>query len=424
MNKIIIGLLGIALFCSCDKKDDPDPTPEPPVSGQTVLVYMAAENNLNSFAKSDLEEMKEGSKKLSENNKLIVYVDEANSQRKPFMARVKNGELIDTVYMAETLTADPEVLETALRTAKEEYPSKSYGLLLWGHASGWLINNDSVAYNKSRAYGGDTGNNSSSSTGRYWMNIPSMAKAIANGMGNDKLKFVMGDCCNFACIEIAYELRNMTDYVIGSPAEIPDEGAPYNIIIPDMFDESDLFYKQIIDHYYNYYLYELKNNSRYYNSEPGDLKGFSVPLAAINTNGLENFASATAQILSTIAAKLTPENPLDLSEITYYGISNSSHRFAYDMQQVLKKHADDAAYNQWLESFNQACPYHLYSQKWLTGYRLLAKAMANFDADGSNCASVSMFFPSNAYTNTSPNWNSAIKNYQWNNVIRWEQYGW
>ena len=256
------------------------------------------------------------------------------------------------------------------------------------------------------------------------MNIPSMAKAIANGMGNDKLKFVMGDCCNFACIEIAYELRNMTDYVIGSPAEIPDEGAPYNIIIPDMFDESDLFYKQIIDHYYNYYLYELENNSRYYNSEPGDLKGFSVPLAAINTNRLENLASATAQILSTIASKLTPENPLDLSEITYYGISNSSHRFAYDMQQVLKKHADDAAYNQWLESFNQACPYHLYSQKWLTGYRLLAKAMANFDADGSNCASVSMFFPSNAYTNTSPNWNSAIKNYQWNNVIRWEQYGW
>ena len=424
MNKIIIVLLGIALFCSCDKKDDPEPTPEPVVSGQTVLVYMAAENNLNSFAKSDLEEMKEGSKKLAEDNKLIVYVDEANSKRTPFMARVKNGELIDTVYMAETLTADPTVLETALRTAKEKYPSESYGLLLWGHASGWLINNDSVAYQKSRAYGGDTGNNSSNSTGRYWMNIPSMAKAIANGIGNDKLKFIMGDCCNFGCIEIAYELRNVADYIIGSTAEIPDNGAPYDIIVPDMFDDSDLFYKQIIDHYYNYYLSELQNNSdRYYNFQPGDLKGNSIPLAAINTNGLEDLASATAQILSTLAEKLMPGNPLDLSQITYYG-QYGNYNYAYDMQQVLKKHTDDAAYNQWVESFNQACPYHLYSQKWLTAYSKLGTSMSNFEADGSNCASVSMFIPLSTYNNTSPNWNSTIKNYQWNNVIRWEQYGW
>jgi hypothetical protein len=50
--------------------------------------------------------------------------------------------------------------------------------------------------------------------------------------------------------------------------------------------------------------------------------------------------------------------------------------------------------------------------------------MSNFEADGSNCASVSMFIPLSTYNNTSPNWNSTIKNYQWNNVIRWEQYGW
>jgi hypothetical protein len=254
MNRLIIAIIGIFVCCSCSKNDDPEPTPEPPVSGHTVLVYMAAENNLNSFAKSDLEEMKEGSKKLTENNKLIVYVDEANSDRTPFLARVKNGELIDTVYMAETLTADPEVLETVLRTTKEKYPSKSYGLLLWGHASGWLISNDSVEYNQSRAYGGDNGYNTSTSMGRYWMNIPSMAKAIANGIGKDRLRFIMGDCCNFGCIEIAYELRNVTDYVIGSPAEIPDDGAPYNIIVPDWFDDSYLFYRQVIDDYYNFYL--------------------------------------------------------------------------------------------------------------------------------------------------------------------------
>jgi hypothetical protein len=77
-----------------------------------------------------------------------------------------------------------------------------------------------------------------------------------------------------------------------------------------------------------------------------------------------------------------------------------------------------------LDSFNQACPYHPYSQKWLTGYSSLARAMDNFDTNGNDCASISMFFPLNKYSYTSPNWNNAIKKYQWNQVIRWEQYGW
>jgi hypothetical protein len=191
-----------------------------------------------------------------------------------------------------------------------------------------------------------------------------------------------------------------------------------------LFDDSDLFYRQVIDDYYNFYLSELENNIyRYYNFQPGDLKGFSIPLVAINTYGLENLAYATAQILSTIASKLTPDNPLDLSQITYYG-QYGSYNYAYDMQQVLKNHTDDAAYNQWLDSFNQACPYHPYSQKWLTGYPSLARAMDNFDTNGNDCASISMFFPLNKYSYTSPNWNNAIKKYQWNQVIRWEQYGW
>jgi hypothetical protein len=50
--------------------------------------------------------------------------------------------------------------------------------------------------------------------------------------------------------------------------------------------------------------------------------------------------------------------------------------------------------------------------------------MDSFDAEGSDCASISMFFPLTKYDSTSPNWNNAIKNYQWNQVIRWEQYGW
>ena len=42
-----------------------------------------------------------------------------------------------------------------------------------------------------------------------------------------ELKFIFADCCNFMCLESIYELRQVADYIIGSPAEIPEIGAPY-----------------------------------------------------------------------------------------------------------------------------------------------------------------------------------------------------
>ena len=48
------------------------------------------------------------------------------------------------------------------------------------------------------------------------------------------LKFIMADCCNFMCLENLYELRDVCDYIIGSPAEIPAQGAPYYDIVPSL----------------------------------------------------------------------------------------------------------------------------------------------------------------------------------------------
>ena len=423
MKKYIIALSLLTALYSCHHDND-DKVPEDNTARRTVLVYMAAENNLMSFAKNDLAEMKTGSKSLAKDQNLIVYVDEADAYNTPYLARIKDGELVDTLFMDESLTADPSVLEKVLYTTKTKYPAKSYGLVLWGHASGWLISNDSIAYTQSRAYGGDTGNNSSSGSGKYWMNIPSMAKAIANAMGNDALKFILGDCCSFACIEVAYELRKVADYVIGSPAEIPDMGAPYDRIVPGMFLENDRLYEQIINEYYDDCLSKYKASpSIYYNLSNGDLDGYSVPLIAIKTSELDNLAIATSEILTSIGETLSYPNTPDLTDITYYA-KYSSYSYSYDMQQVLKRNASTDNYEKWLKVFNQACPYHLYSQKWMTAYSRLANDMPKFNAEGTDCGLASMFFPSNSYAGTYPNWNEAIKQFQWNNVIHWEQYGW
>ena len=145
---------------------------------RTVLIYMAADNNLSSLANQDFKELKEGSKQLNDRQNLIVFLDNGDNDvdLHPFIARIKNGVVVDSIAINGDNTADPAVLEEILDYTLMTYPAKSYGLVLWGHADGWLISNDSVAY--TRAYGVDTGQSKS-----YWMNIPSMARAIANGMG-------------------------------------------------------------------------------------------------------------------------------------------------------------------------------------------------------------------------------------------------
>ena len=428
MKNLLIAICLLAGLTSCHHDDDDEPVDNR--DRRTVLVYIAAENNLSTYANSDLDEMKEGSKKLADDQNLIVYVDEAGSLTTPYIARVKGGELVDTVYMKEKLAADPTTLQYIIQYTREKYPAKSYGLMLWGHASGWLVSNkDSISPSYSRdskipqkAYGGSSGDNSS--TTRYWMNIAPMAKAIANGMGNTTLKFIFGDCCNFGCTEVAYELRSVAEYVIGSPAEIPDSGGLYELLVGDMFLESDNFYQNIIDDYYDSYIDLIKEYPNvYFNITPGDLEGYSLPLAAYKCSELDNLAIATNRLLGTITDKLNSPSTLNLEGTVFYGMTGGN-RYSYDIKSVLKKNTAAGDFEAWLTALNRAVIYYRWSSKWLTSTRALANQMKNNDNCDDDCVSASMFFPSDAYKNTNPNWNSAIQQFQWNDVIHWEQYGW
>ena len=415
MNKYLIPTTVVLLLSACSSDNEDNPL-VPVESERSVLIYMAAENNLSSFADTNLADIKQSSKSLKDNQNLIVYVDKSGI--KPYMARVKDGVLVDSVAMEESSSADPAVMENVIRQMRTKYPAKSYGLVLWGHCTGWLISNDSIPYAGTRAYGVDL------NPQRHWMNMPSMARAIAKGMNQEKLKFVFGDCCNLNCIEVAYELRNAAEYVIGSPAEIPDSGAPNKLIMSDLFSQSDNFYQSLIDDYYNHYIKAFKERPNYYyNLMPGDLEGYSEPLSAIRTSALEELAQATANLLSTIPEKLGPEGKLGLENVTFYAW-DSDNKLSYDMSQALKKNTSASAYAVWENAFKKAVAHKMYSRKWLVSNstRKLASFMETFDTE--NAGVVSMFFPQKSYSSTTPNWNNAIQKYQWNNPIQWSQYGW
>jgi hypothetical protein len=144
---------------------------------------------------------------------------------------------------------------------------------------------------------------------------------------------------------------------------------------------------------------------------------------AVKTSELDNLASATASLLSTISDKLTPSGILDLSKVIYYGCYDGQ-KFNYDMYKTLKENTATADFNTWEPAFEKAVPYYRMSVRWMSIFSRLRTAMLFFDPIQEDSHVLAMFFPGLNYNNVYPSWNKTIQQLQWNGPISWQQYGW
>lgn len=411
MKRYSLILLLLTMLCACHKNHHDDPVPEPDPQ-HTVLVYMAGENNLSDVLSTDITEMAQGSLQLNENQHLLALVDTIGTS-KPYIAEFSQGTWWK-VYQFESdfSSADPAKLREAILWTVNNYPAEDYGLVLWGHASGWAVSTDTIpgSISNSRAYGQDRGTDGRT----YWMNITQMAKALE---GTPHLKFILADCCDFMCIENAYELRHTADYLIGSPAEIPDDGAPYQLLVPKLFSESPTFYRDIIDCYYDYYFQEYQKPYK----QSLNLYGYSIPLSAIDLSQMDALASATHTVMSTFV-------PIYPEELSFDGIPfyfGYDYNVMYDMKGIIHQKASSMAYNDWERTFALAVPYYRMSMKWLTVYSNLKSNFTTFDPDEGQYGCVSVFIPKKIYKNSSFDYNVRIRNFQWYyDALNWSEYGW
>ena len=401
------------LMTACSSNDD-DLEPVQPAlkkgesrtvaQAKTVLVYMAGRNCLSGMVNKDLNEMKLGSKRLDSNDNLLVFVRRDKTEKMPWLARIKNGVVTDSVSLSdmgitssdgENRASDPVVMEGVMHYAFSHYPAMdgNYGLVLWGHGSGWLMDNEVKRVN-SRAFGVDKGEDGRA----LWMNIPTMAN-ILKGMPH--LKFIMADCCNFMCLEVLYELRNVTDYIIGSPAEIPDEGAPYDEIVPDMFADGR-FYTSIIDKYYK------------------SVNGY-LPLTAVQSSQMEQLAQATHQAMQAVQSNLNGDYADMTGLIHYYHTDDDSdfhpeYNIFYDAGDFFLAHAPQDAYQQWKQSLDQAVVERRNAARWNTDKVWFMK-YSDFTVTDAKMHGVSMFVEQNPAKGNYAKYNEDIKKMAWWNAI-------
>lgn len=406
----IVVLFSSSFLSSC--RDDEDENNSSKVE-RTVIVYMGAENNLdsesnpaNSYCGRDLAEMIDGAKALGKNTNFIVYADRLSKTEKPYIAKIDgNGMKKVRIFDDEHYSCDPAVMKDVMQWIVNNYAAESYGLVIWGHADGWFLRNSNNAYakeNRTRAILPDDGTDSQKP--QKMLNITTFRNVLST---LPRFDFILFDCCGMLTAEVGYELRNVCDYIIGSPAEVPDVGAPYDHIMNDLFLPKDQVGKKLIDDYVTYC--HFKEN-------------YGVPLSVVKTSNMEEFAKATMTALGKFKNDFTyPKEPIVNQCIYYYNDACSSYRPAmYDIRDLMLRNLTTEDFNTWDIEFQNTVLYSVHPKKyWYTEYDINFDSFVMVDE---NFGGMSIYVPRGCYTNM--NMNQAIMNMEWTKIVDWSRWGW
>ncbi|MDO5446932.1 MAG: clostripain-related cysteine peptidase [Prevotellaceae bacterium] len=389
-------------LCSCDSDSGDD---EPTISRRTICAYMISET-LEDPILRNVQMMVTGSTSINRDDVLLVYLD--RPRKNSILMRIKEGRK-DTlqVYDSDLHSTDPVVMNRVIKWCFDKYPSQSYVIVFASHGSWWLVRNDSVAVTRTPKTSYAYDNNGET------INIPSLKYALS---GLPKLDFIMWDCCNMQCVEVAYELKDVTTCLIGSPAEIPSAGGAYNTLLPVMFSNKSTYREDIVEEYV-----------RNYETQGGD----SLPFSLIYTQHIDNLARVTAEKLHLFM----PEAPLDLKLNGHIFYFRDNKRMGdavmYDMNnvmltQIAQGDTANADYKEWKQALDMVVTLKKRGTHWNSStlkyddFYSFYKYMSSDKYYGG----VSMFFPSSSYKYSSWDYNKDMHQLGWYYAVRWADFGW
>lgn len=321
MKKLFGYLVAVAvciLWNSCNGKPL-----ETESQSSVIFVYMAGDNNLSGEIESNLRAMNRSLGNSNANCRIVAFADRKSGN--PSMLYL-DGSTIDTLLVyPEMDSSDSQTLAITVNYVLDNFKADSYGLILWSHGMGWLPTDQLhyLANNLGYAPGRDGcasasylegirnpfyptrsfGFESSGSKKYTAMEIQDLANAIPDNAFN----FIAFDACYMGCIEVAYELKEKTRYVISSTAEIVSRGFPYSILTAYLAKG------------------ELVNACRSFYEYYDDMSGWQRMgcISLVRTSELDSLASCMKKIMG--AANL-PVRQKDLIGVQYYD------RFGYRIE--------------------------------------------------------------------------------------------
>ena len=248
-----------------------------------VMVYFAADVDLESAAKADLKEMK-----AAGSSSQVDLLAQLNSGGPTAIRRYhlqKDTYLQEDLVPAIDANGDEQVLfNTDARQDLLEFvewcaqrsPAEHYALILWGHGQGWRADNPNPCYvptsrnptrpspeSLAKLIANNPKSNAARAAVRASMPDPSITlelplhtksgeidfltnadvkevlALIKKTLGGRNLDILGMDACLMAMAEICCQMDDSVDYLVASEDVVPDESWPYNSILKELVPNAD-----------------------------------------------------------------------------------------------------------------------------------------------------------------------------------------
>ncbi len=285
-----------------------------PSAKRTVLIYIAANNDLSGYAHSNITDMIYGAADCNlKNDNLIVYFAVPNENPKLYRIDKNGKELVKSYPVQNSL--QPDVMANVLTDVREAYPAPSNGVIFWSHGYGWM---EKKIYS-TRSTGDSEEGSPHPMTKNFGVdNLATggiSAETIASLLPDNAYDFIGFDACLMGAIEVVWPLRDKCKYFLGSVAEILADGLPYRKIISHLFEENEVYLDSIASKYYQ--TYRFQKQSAY---------DRSATIAVVDCQQLEPLAAE----LKRLANKYS-DTTIDLNKVQWFDRVSYGNHFAFDL---------------------------------------------------------------------------------------------
>lgn len=216
----------------------------------TFMIFMAADNNLEASAESDMNELETvGS---NNNVNIVVQLDRLGKEAfngeekwsgcKRFYIQkdAKPKKVTSPIVqdLGELDMATPDSLLGFVKWVKATYPAQRYAIILWNHGTGWKEISPDFGMAPPPEPAPDPSNSiqyniSYDDTSGSSMDIPTLGTAMkkaAEILGR-KFDLIGFDACLMQMAEVAHEISDAGLYQVAAPDREPDRGWPYDEIL-------------------------------------------------------------------------------------------------------------------------------------------------------------------------------------------------
>ena len=371
--KAIAGSVAAALLMLAAAGCEKNKTIKPDSDNRKVLLfYECGFNNLTSYLKENMDDKEKGlvAGYIPKENGdvLLVYSRMAKSSYnytpvKSYLRRLYkrvDGKFIsDTlkIFDEETVAASSSTMRQVLTYVKDEFPAKGYGLVFSSHGSGWLpagyfsepsrFENDHKGEIQTQGKASLRAKWNTADIKRLPVPVGNLADTdpyygMTRSIGQDAISksyyghemsigefadgipfhpdYILFDMCYTAGVEVAYGLKDKTDYLGLSPTEVLADGMfDYTKITSFLLNRDTPDFEGL-----------FKDSFDRYDKQSGVYRSSTVNL--IRTSGLDNLTKVCARMINEYADALSDAPVHDIQG--YY--MNNRHYF-YDLVDIFKK---------------------------------------------------------------------------------------